>query len=62
MSNIVHTTIAYASKIWGGLATAAELIRKTSKPLAEVALAVGFSDQRHFTRVFTQMTGETEAP
>lgn len=41
------------------LAAAAELIRKTSKPLAEVAIDVGFSDQSHFTRIFTQMTGET---
>jgi AraC-like DNA-binding protein len=38
---------------------AVELIRKTLKPLAEVAIEVGFSDQSHFTRVFTQMTGET---
>jgi AraC-like DNA-binding protein len=41
------------------LAAAAELIRKTSKPLADVAIEVGFSDQSHFTRVFTQMLGET---
>ena len=41
------------------LAAAGELIRKTSKPLAEVAIDVGFSDQSHFTRIFTQMTGET---
>lgn len=41
------------------LAGAAELIRKTAKPLAEVAIEVGFSDQSHFTRIFTQMTGET---
>ena len=41
------------------LAAAAELIRKTSKSLAEVGIEVGFSDQSHFTRVFTQMTGET---
>ena len=41
------------------LAAAAELIRKTAKPLAEVAIEVGFSDQPHFTRIFTQITGET---
>jgi AraC-like DNA-binding protein len=41
------------------LAAAAELIRNTSKPLAVVAIDVGFSDQSHFTRIFTQMTGET---
>jgi AraC-like DNA-binding protein len=38
---------------------AAELIRSTSKPLSEIALEVGFSDQGHFTRIFTQITGET---
>jgi transcriptional regulator GlxA family with amidase domain len=41
------------------LAAATELIRKTSKPLAQVAIEIGFSDQSHFTRIFTQMTGET---
>jgi AraC-like DNA-binding protein len=41
------------------LASAAELIRKTAKSLAEVAIEVGFSDQSHFTRIFNQMTGET---
>ncbi len=41
------------------LAAAAELIRKTAKPLAQVAMEVGFSDQSHFTRIFTHMTGET---
>ena len=41
------------------LAAAAELIRKTSRPLAEVAIDAGFSDQSHFTRIFARMTGET---
>ena len=41
------------------LAAAGELIRKTSKPLAQVAIEVGFSDQSHFTRIFTRLTGET---
>jgi len=41
------------------VAAAAELIRKTAKPLAEVAIEVGFTDQSHFTRIFTRMTGET---
>jgi AraC-like DNA-binding protein len=41
------------------LTAAAELIRKTSMPLSEVAIEVGFSDQSHFTRLFAQMTGET---
>ncbi|MEI2386148.1 AraC family transcriptional regulator [Breoghania sp. JC706] len=30
-------------------------------PLAEIALACGFADQSHFTRVFSQRTGETPA-
>lgn len=41
------------------VAAAAELTRNTAKPLAGVASEVGFSDQSHFTRTFTQMTGET---
>jgi len=41
------------------VAAAAELIRKTGKTLAEVATEIGFSDQSHFTRIFTRMTGET---
>jgi AraC-like DNA-binding protein len=41
------------------LAAAGDLIRNTCKPLAEVAIDAGFSDQSHFTRIFTQMTGET---
>jgi transcriptional regulator GlxA family with amidase domain len=34
-------------------------MRVTTTPLAEVALACGFSDQCHFTRVFSQATGTT---
>jgi AraC-like DNA-binding protein len=41
------------------IAAAADLIRKTDRPLAEVALSVGFSDQSHFTRVFARESGET---
>jgi AraC-like DNA-binding protein len=41
------------------IAAAAELIRDTDRPLAEVALRVGFSDQSHFTRVFARESGET---
>jgi len=41
------------------LAAAAELVKKTDRPLTELAIEVGFSDQSHFTRAFTQMTGET---
>ncbi len=41
------------------VAAAAELIRKTIKPLTQVAIEAGFSDHSHFTRIFSQMTGET---
>jgi AraC-like DNA-binding protein len=41
------------------IAAAADLIRNTDRPLAEVALNVGFSDQSHFTRVFARESGET---
>jgi transcriptional regulator GlxA family with amidase domain len=41
------------------VAAAAELIRKTAKPLADVAIEVGFRDQSHLTRAFNQVTGET---
>lgn len=36
-----------------------EQLAKPGKSLAEVALAAGFSDQSHFTRVFKQVTGMT---
>jgi AraC-like DNA-binding protein len=38
---------------------AAEQIRNTALPLAQIALAVGFSDQSHFTREFVRVLGET---
>jgi AraC-like DNA-binding protein len=41
------------------IAAAAELIRNTERPLAEVALSVGFCDQSHFTRVFAREWGDT---
>jgi AraC family transcriptional regulator len=31
----------------------------TSRPLSELALAAGFTDQAHFSRVFRQLTGLT---
>ena len=41
------------------IASAARMIEDTNRPLAEVALAAGFSDQSHFTRVFVEVMGET---
>jgi AraC-like DNA-binding protein len=41
------------------IARAAEIVKTTDKPLSEVALDVGFSDQSHFTRLFVRVTGET---
>jgi AraC-like DNA-binding protein len=36
---------------------AQELLRDGSSPLAEIALATGFAEQSHFTRVFKKMVG-----
>jgi AraC family transcriptional regulator len=36
-----------------------EMIENSSLPLAEIALAIGFSDQSHFTRRFAQHVGMT---
>jgi AraC-like DNA-binding protein len=33
---------------------AAELIEQTDRPMSEIALEVGFSDQSHFTRMFSR--------
>ncbi|MGE0554618.1 MAG: helix-turn-helix domain-containing protein [Gemmatimonadales bacterium] len=38
---------------------AREMLGGTDRPLAEVALAAGFSDQSHLTRVFRRYTGLT---
>jgi len=38
---------------------AARLIESTDKPMFEIALDVGFSDQSHFTRVFSVQIGES---
>ena len=38
---------------------AARLIEATDKPMLEIALDVGFSDQSHFTRVFSAQVGES---
>jgi AraC family transcriptional regulator len=38
---------------------AADLLRRSSLALADVAAAAGFADQSHLTRVFKQATGVT---
>lgn len=38
---------------------AALLIRTTDRPLVEISLEVGFSDQSHFTRCFADVMGDT---
>lgn len=38
---------------------AARLLRETTRPLAEVAVAAGFYDQSHFTNVFRRQVGVT---
>jgi len=40
------------------VAIAAELIASTERTLTEIAQAVGFVDQSHFTRVFSHIVGE----
>lgn len=41
------------------IAVGAGLLERTEMPMTEIALAVGFADHSHFTRVFARMTGET---
>src|SRR6185436_18144716 len=36
---------------------AKELLRRSAQPLVDIALACGFADQSHFTRVFTAVMG-----
>ena len=38
---------------------ATELLRETTRALADIALDVGFADQSHFCRTFASITGET---
>lgn len=38
---------------------AREMLRSSEAPLSEVAIACGFADQSHFTRVFTNVVGTT---
>jgi AraC family transcriptional regulator len=41
--------------------SAKDLLSTTDMPLAEVALAVGFHAQAHFTTVFKRLTDQTPA-
>lgn len=41
------------------VAAAARLVSTTDKPLVDISLEVGFSDQSHFTRCFSHVMGET---
>lgn len=43
------------------LAVAMVMLRDDSRPLAQVALDLGFSSQSHFTRLFSNLTGMTPA-
>jgi AraC family transcriptional regulator len=38
---------------------AQEMLLQASRPLSEIALCCGMSDQSHFTRVFRRVVGET---
>ena len=38
---------------------ASELLEKTDRALADIALDVGFADQSHFSRTYASVTGET---
>ena len=40
---------------------AKSLLTTTQRPLAEIALAIGFSTQAHFSTVFKRMSGQTPA-
>lgn len=41
------------------VAAAAQLIKDTDLPLAQISLQVGFCDQSHFSRTFAHVAGET---
>ena len=36
---------------------AKEVLARTSRPIADIALELGFADQSHFSNVFKQVTG-----
>lgn len=39
------------------ISTAQSLLRSTQRPLVDIALACGFGDQSHLTRMFSRMVG-----
>jgi AraC family transcriptional regulator len=39
------------------ISTAQALLRSTQRPLADIALACGFGDQSHLTRMFSRVVG-----
>ncbi len=39
------------------ISTAQSLLRSTQQPLADIALACGFGDQSHLTRMFSRVVG-----
>jgi AraC-like DNA-binding protein len=41
------------------IAAATDLLCRTTRALADIALDVGFADQSHFSRTYAAMTGET---
>ena len=43
------------------VAAALAALKDESRPLAQVAVDLGFSSQSHFTRVFSSLTGMTPA-
>ena len=47
----------YQFVIYERVRAAQRLLRKTTRPLAQIALDVGFGSQSHFTRTFKQHTG-----
>jgi AraC family transcriptional regulator len=41
------------------IGTAKAMLHETQQPISEIALACGFSDQSHFTRMYTRLNGES---
>ena len=46
---------------WRRVDRAKDMLRNAGVPISEIALACGFADQSHLTRVFTALTGATPA-